>query len=397
MFCPTCQSELTPTTDGGQWCTQCGEKPAPSRAVKTDRPITRPIPIQPGPNPFAGKAAAARQPYLPPFVLPLAAVVILALVIVVVGRRGGSDAPTSESLPVQSLVPSAGAVVTDREAPSGSVRGKIASQIEKAMPARNQIERARNATVFIKTPSGVGSGFFINQNCSVLTNRHVIDVGRGRIDAMQEELFAAEEQVGEARRFVEEKKEAFRRRCTDCSETAWEKYLGADLQTLRESEDLIAARRNEILDLQFHGEMVAVLADGTEHPLETVQISERYDLALMRVAKSGCPALRPASSEDLELGASLYTVGSPRGLRHKVTSGIFSGFIESESGDVLSPGGQKARVIQTDAPINPGNSGGPLIDDQGDVVGINSAVLRDSQGIGLAIPIELALDEFGLR
>jgi len=143
--------------------------------------------------------------------------------------------------------------------------------------------------------------------------------------------------------------------------------------------------------------MVAVLADGTEHPLEPVRVSDRYDLALMRVPKKGCPSLRPTSSEALELGATLYTVGSPRGLRHKVTSGIFSGFIESKEGDTLSAGGQKARVIQTDAPINPGNSGGPLIDAQGDVVGINSAILRDSEGIGLAIPIELALEEFGIQ
>ena len=67
-----------------------------------------------------------------------------------------------------------------------------------------------------------------------------------------------------------------------------------------------------------------------------------------------------------------------------MTSGVFSG--EREQGE--------QRLLQTDAPINPGNSGGPLITENGRVIGINTMVLRGTQGIGFAIPIETALDQF---
>ena len=69
-----------------------------------------------------------------------------------------------------------------------------------------------------------------------------------------------------------------------------------------------------------------------------------------------------------------------------MTSGIFSGYTRVGDEDML----------QTDAPINPGNSGGPLIDENGHIVGINTSIARKSEGIGFAIPINVALTEFGL-
>jgi S1-C subfamily serine protease len=84
------------------------------------------------------------------------------------------------------------------------------------------------------------------------------------------------------------------------------------------------------------------------------------------------------------VGSRLYTIGNPAGLAYTVTSGIFSGERQE--------GGQ--RLLQTDAPINPGNSGGPLLLESGAVIGINTMVLRGAQGVGFAIPIEAALDEF---
>jgi S1-C subfamily serine protease len=84
------------------------------------------------------------------------------------------------------------------------------------------------------------------------------------------------------------------------------------------------------------------------------------------------------------VGARLYTVGSPLGLAYTVTSGIFSG--ERQLGT--------QRLLQTDAPINPGNSGGPLLNEAGMVVGINTMGVRGAQGLGFAIPIEAALQEF---
>jgi S1-C subfamily serine protease len=83
----------------------------------------------------------------------------------------------------------------------------------------------------------------------------------------------------------------------------------------------------------------------------------------------------------LSQGDKLFTIGSPMGLRHVVTSGVFSGNNEIDGKEML----------QTDASINPGNSGGPLIDQEGRVVGINTLVMTAAQGIGFAIPIEVAM------
>ena len=77
----------------------------------------------------------------------------------------------------------------------------------------------------------------------------------------------------------------------------------------------------------------------------------------------------------------------PVGLGHSVTSGVFSGHREIEG----------VALLQTDAPINPGNSGGPLVDETGRVLGINTLKLRDTDGIGFAIPYSTALREQNLR
>jgi len=108
------------------------------------------------------------------------------------------------------------------------------------------------------------------------------------------------------------------------------------------------------------------------------------ELAIFQLPADHCPHLDPGDSAHLAQGERLYTIGNPSGLAYSVTSGIFSG----------DRGNGRQRFLQTDAPINPGNSGGPLITENGQVVGINTLVLRGAQGIGFAIPIEAAYEEF---
>ncbi len=393
MQCPTCKNELTPTLQGDAWCTLCERavtvQDLPRSADAAGPAVAVGVAQAPA---FQGGAAAARQLQLPPFVLPAATLLLLGAFALFLGRGDDSPEPVASAAAL-AATPAATDVAAPEPAPSRALRG-LAGRLEEKMPARNEIERARNATVFIKTPWGVGSGFFVDDDCRLLTNRHVVDPGQDRVQQMQDELYAAEQQIRSAEKALRQKNEEFRRRCRDCSEAARQSFLGADLARLENFDQSIRDRRNEILDLQHHGTMTATLADGSEHRLETVSMSAEYDLAMLRVPQSGCPALRPGNVDALELGQPLYTVGSPRGLRHKVTSGVFSGFVEQDLENAARR--RSERVIQTDAPINPGNSGGPLIDKGGAVVGINSAILRNSEGIGLAIPIDLAFSEFGL-
>jgi S1-C subfamily serine protease len=125
------------------------------------------------------------------------------------------------------------------------------------------------------------------------------------------------------------------------------------------------------------------MIDGTEFKGLRVQYAASRDLALLKLPIDHCAHVPIGNSTRLSVGQRLYTIGNPSGLAYTVTSGIFSG----ERGEGTE------RLLQTDAPINPGNSGGPLITEDGQVVGINSMVMRGTQGIGFAIPIEAVYAE----
>jgi serine protease Do len=108
------------------------------------------------------------------------------------------------------------------------------------------------------------------------------------------------------------------------------------------------------------------------------------DLALLKIeAARPLTFLRLGDSDALRVGDWVIAVGNPLGLGHTVTSGIVSGKGRNIPEMPLD------EFLQTDASINPGNSGGPLLDLQGNVIGINTAVNRQAQGIGFAIPINM--------
>jgi len=111
----------------------------------------------------------------------------------------------------------------------------------------------------------------------------------------------------------------------------------------------------------------------------------KTDLALLKIeGGSDLHPLKLGNSEDLKVGSWVVAVGSPFGLEQTVTQGIVSG-----KGRVIGSGPYDD-FIQTDASINPGNSGGPLINMKGEVIGINTAINPSGQGIGFAIPIDMA-------
>jgi serine protease Do len=127
------------------------------------------------------------------------------------------------------------------------------------------------------------------------------------------------------------------------------------------------------------------LADGNEYDAKAVGMDPKTDLAIVKIdGVKNLQALSLGSSEDLKVGSWVVAVGSPFGFEQTVTQGIVSG-----KGRVIGSGPYDD-FIQTDASINPGNSGGPLINMQGEVVGINSAIYPNGQGIGFAIPIDMA-------
>ena len=128
-----------------------------------------------------------------------------------------------------------------------------------------------------------------------------------------------------------------------------------------------------------------ILSDDKEFDAELVGRDPKTDLALIQI--KGAKSLNPldlGDSDGLKVGTWVVAIGSPFGLEQTVTAGIVSA-----KGRIIGSGPYDD-FIQTDASINPGNSGGPLLNMDGEVVGINTAIIASGQGIGFAIPINMA-------
>ncbi len=124
-------------------------------------------------------------------------------------------------------------------------------------------------------------------------------------------------------------------------------------------------------------------ARGTVVPAQIVGVTQEIDLALLKVEATNLQALPIAQYKDVRQGELVFAFGSPQGLRNSVTMGVVSAVARQTDPD--SP----LVYIQTDAPINPGNSGGPLINVNGEVVGVNTFILSQSggnEGLGFAVP-----------
>jgi len=128
------------------------------------------------------------------------------------------------------------------------------------------------------------------------------------------------------------------------------------------------------------------LANQKEYPARLIGQDPRTDVAVIRVEPDrDLPEANLGDSDGLRVGEWAIAIGNPFGLAHTLTVGVVSATGRSEVGIT-----SQEDFIQTDASINPGNSGGPLLNLRGEVIGINTAIVATAQGIGFAIPINLA-------
>ncbi|MDK1474965.1 trypsin-like peptidase domain-containing protein [Streptomyces sp. 549] len=167
----------------------------------------------------------------------------------------------------------------------------------------------------------------------------------------------------------------------------------------------ILTNNHVVADAADGGELTVVFSDGKKYTAEVVGRAQGYDVAVLRLKDAGdadLPPLPLGSSDDVAVGDSTIAIGAPFGLSGTVTTGIVSALnrpVASSDGE-----GSKASymsALQTDASINPGNSGGPLLNSDGAVIGVNSAIQSASDGgfgggsagsigLGFAIPIDQA-------
>ena len=285
--------------------------------------------------------------------------------------------------------------------------------MEKYRP-KSDIEKASISTVTIKTSLGLGSGFFINENGYILTNKHVLRVDEtqmkkadefiarvdNRIEDDEATLAEAENQLRSMKSDLADYK-AYIDRMTDpkAQTTALQRYSRQSAQydfyeaQLRKRKNEFEEKKSKYQQekrefthkartAKYDRQFVVLLKDKTELEANLVSVSDDHDLALLRIDRCRSPYLQAGAPDRLIQGMNVFAIGSPLGFGDSVSSGVLSGYGPD--------------YIRTDARINPGNSGGPLITADGKVIGINTMKLTIDkfEGIGFAIPVTRALQEF---
>jgi serine protease Do len=282
-------------------------------------------------------------------------------------------------------------------------------------PVRNAIEKAAAATVAIKTAMGYGSGFFVSTHGHIITNKHVVRTSEQQTRKINEFFDRTDHRAEDIEKQLENEQnriEGYKGKLERLKQMAENEK---DRSRKQSYEDEYRYRKQEYEDWKSNFEnrkkefkdhlrqyesgredydysrsvadlaqsFTIVLVDDTELYARLVAVSEKHDLALLKLDGYQTPSLKPAKPHQLAQGDPVYAIGNPAQLRNTVTSGIFSGYEDS--------------FIQTNAQINPGNSGGPLIDPDGNVIGVNTKKKIGSalEGLGFAIPIQIALEEFG--
>ncbi|MBI2587807.1 trypsin-like peptidase domain-containing protein [Candidatus Azambacteria bacterium] len=167
--------------------------------------------------------------------------------------------------------------------------------------------------------------------------------------------------------------------------------IGGGSGFLIDPDGLVLTNRHVVMDAD--AEYTVVLSSDQKYPATVVAHDPINDVAVLKIPASGLPTIKLGDSSKLELGEEVIAVGNALGqFQNTVSRGIVSGlsrYITASSG-LEGKAEQLRGLIQTDAAINPGNSGGPLLNLDGEAIGINAAIVFGAENIGFAIPINAA-------
>jgi len=305
-------------------------------------------------------------------------------------------------------------IIKDRRSSRSSVFKDIERDLTGKYRPKSEIEMASLSTVTIKTSMGVGSGFFINENGYILTNKHVLRGDETQIKKTKEFFAREDNRIADEEATIANAEDQLRRIKSDLdnykayidgmkdpnaqviamqkyrSQIAEYDFYDAQLRKRKnEFEEKISKYRQEKGEFtkkdrmaEHEDRFIVILKDKTELEADLVSVSNDHDLALLKIDGCKSPYIQSGEPNQIIQGMRVFAIGSPLGVGDSVSSGVISGYDND--------------YIRTDAKIYFGNSGGPLVTADGKVVGINTLKLmtRKFEGIGFAIPVIRAFQAF---
>lgn len=290
----------------------------------------------------------------------------------------------------------------------------LSTQLTEKYQPTTVVERVTLSVVGIETPIGQGSGFFVSDNGHIITNKHVIrsmgkqaDKQEDEFDQQARRLRKVEDRLDDEKAYLarygkqlEDYKNDVYLRSQSENSIAFQEYKSYEQryldrlseyeqqrklfeQRLREFE---SAKSDYVLKNSMANasrNFTVYLKDNTKLKAQLVKVSADHDLALLQLKGFETPMLKQGDRNQVRQGSKVFAVGSPMGMRDSVTSGIVAR--------------HQVDYIVTDAQILPGNSGGPLLNEDGEVIGVNTLKFAQNvmdDGFGMAIPMTVVQQEF---
>ncbi len=294
-----------------------------------------------------------------------------------------------------------------------AVRADLKEALHEHFKPSSTTDEASLAVVTVQTNSGAGSGFFVTEDGYIITNRHVVRPAtssqwkdaegqlaehKERLEDLKSRLDDDEETLAEQKKAIDDNRDYMESTRASASERKrYDRYVKRYLKNKERHDDNVAQYRKYEREYKkrksdfgfsssvsnFSRKFTIVLKDGKKLKARLVKISKNQDLALLKLDNYSTPFLKLSSKKYPRQGTKVFAIGSPLGITDSLTTGI----ITKSSKDHLF----------TDTQILPGNSGGPLIDTDGKVLGVNTAVLAQRQsldGLGVAIYASQIRKEF---
>ena len=296
---------------------------------------------------------------------------------------------------------------------SGAPKADLKEDLLETFKPASSIDEASLSVVTVKTRGGTGSGFFVTADGYIITNRHVVRPStssqskdmelrladwKQRLDDFKDSLADDEEQLKDTRNSIDENLEYMESgRATASEKTRFERYIKRYNKNKKRHQQNTSEYRRQEREYKkeksefgwsssvsnFSKKFTIVLKNGKKLKAKLVKISKDHDLALLKLDNYKTPFLTLSKKQYPRQGTRVFAIGSPLGITDSLTAGIIAK--------------SSKKHLFTDTQILPGNSGGPLIDADGKVLGVNTAIVAqntNADGLGLAIYASYIRSEF---